>query len=534
MTNKLLTLASIFVLLLSCDEEKVSVQPEIMSEEIDTTPPKVSIPNFEEVLGNSVEVATTIAVSIEEDSEIEEVSVLVNQSEILNTKEKVFSFELNPFNYPNGENILSIVAKDSENNRTQQNEVFEVNKLLVSIAAPTVPPESQLFFSVNTMNGDLLAFALVTRPLEIVKLYADDDFTPQPIIVTSYEMQPEAIFKANLNSIANIEPGTDLVAFQEAAGVNTENTFESNPIIQPFTIKINSIPNNVLANSFFVVSYNHLGQSTDVINSSEGLETQMRYDSLDTTIENTLIYTSSSIAEAKANNTIALEDYRYLLLENPKDTTLSFSEFKSPESTISFSVPSNSETFSQRLVGYKDSNGYLDNEFFYLFDSKGTPENNTISLPVIPELSVVTNELTLVLDDGNTFEANTFGIKDVSIPIWSAVRTEDLVTVSGVYDKVEMLLQTNDNPDAVMSWSFTDRPNDNYTLIFNSFELPSEFIDYAAMNNLDLSNLISTSRISIKQFASSKPYEYEELLFYPFLPSRPDDIYILTSNLTTN
>lgn len=529
MYKKLLLIASLFLLFIGCnpEENEQSNLPEDTVEEVDTTAPIPSITGLEVDL----EVTTTINISIQETSTIEEISVLVNQSEILNTKEKVFSFELNPFDYPNGENTLSIVAKDSEGNQSEENQTFEVNKLLVSIAAPAVPAVSQLFFSVNTMDGDLVAFAPVTRPLEIVKLYADDDFTPQPIIVTSYEMQPEAVYKASLKSIGGIEPGTDLLKLQEAAGFKSENTIDTSPYLEGgIVLNVTDINNEKLANSLFGAGYNHSAISRNTNGQSDNYEAQIFFRFQESqSVNNAFIYPSSFFIPNDEQQ-ISIEEYKYLFIENPSNSTYSIQDFKVADTEF-INIPSSVTSSFLRTFGFLNNEAFKNNDYRYVYDLNIENTNNLLELPLIKEFEFLRNSLILNLNDRRRLEISTLGFKDVVLPEWTVMRSDNTINMTGEFDKFTLSFILGDNPDVSMAWDFTDKYQESFEMPFESFEFPEEFITYSSAQNLSLLDFNSRGIFYIEQFDSSEPWVYEELLFNIFTYTKLGDVYILRTDL---
>ncbi|MEO0573687.1 MAG: hypothetical protein AAF039_18450, partial [Bacteroidota bacterium] len=485
MLKRPLILILLSLAILGCDPEENQSEnlPDDGIEGVDTTPPVPSI----EGLDLSLEVATTVNISIQETSDIEEISVLVNQEEILNTREKTFSFELNPFDYPSGENTLTIISSDSEGNQGEQTQTFEVNKLLVSIAAPLIANSQQLYFSANTMEGELLSFATVNRRLEIVKLYADDDFTPQPIIVTSYKLEPEAIYRATINSIANIEPGTDLVKYQEAAGIPTENTYVAGSNNVSF-LDITNIPSEKVAKSLLAAAYGHLGSSFPLEEQMTGFETRLQFTSgIDPTIENAFMYTSNAFL-GPADDKIGIEEFEYLFLETLPNSSISFQQFKKPTAIQTINIPNTVASYFIDTFGYLNEESYRNNKYHFIYDQKGIENtNNAIEIPIIDEFEIVRNQLLMTLNDRNTLTVSTLGIKDI-IPVdWTASRSDNTLEMYGDFDTFTLSLILNNNPDIGMQWSYTDKSQESYSIPFESFQFPEEFTSYAASQNLNIS-----------------------------------------------
>lgn len=529
MSKKPFALFFFLLLILGCDPEESNSTnvSDDTAEAIDTLPPIPTITGLEVDL----EVATTISISIQESSDIEEISVLVNRDEVLNTKEKTFSFELNPFDYPSGENTLTILSLDSEGNQGEQSQIFEVNKLLVSIAAPLIANSQQVYFSVNTMDGELISFAPVNRKLEIVKLYADDDFTPQPIVVTSYRLQPEAIYRASLTSIGDIQPGTDLVKYQEAAGIPTENTYTegSNNV---FFVDVINITSEKVANSLASAAYGHIGSPFPLEEQPTGFETRLQFSSgINPTIENAFIYTSNSFLDLSSDK-IGIDEFEYLFLGTLPEGSISFQQFEKPSEIQTITIPSTAVSYFTDTFGYLNEESFRNNKYNFIYDQKGIENtNNTMEIPVIDEFEILRNQVLLTLNDGRTQTVSTLGIKDIAPLDWTANRSDNAVAMSGDFDKFTLSLVLNNNPDIGLRWDYTDNFQENYSMPFGSFEFPEEFTAYAASQNLNISNVTADSIFFVEQFDSSEPLEYEELLFSSFNYANLGDVYILRNGL---
>lgn len=526
MINRIVTLFLLSLLIIGCDS-KENESPEI-DEELDTTPPVLSISGLE----SSIEVVTTLNITIQDESNMVNTTVSINEQEVFSSNQKSFSFEVDPFDYPTGENSLTIISNDGEGNESIQSQNFEVRKLLVSIAAPLIASSQQVLISVNTMAGDLLAFTEVNRQVENVDLYADDDFSPQPIVVTSYILSPDTVVKAKLNSVTHIEPGTDLIAFQDAGGVPTENTYDGSPFSFPYTINVTEIETSKLGNSLLAIGNNHSAISNDAFEESGGFTVQLPFRAQTEMIENAVIYTSNLFA-ANIDDQIAVDDFKYLLVEEPTNSSISFSEFKTPSSIETIAIPSLATTYASRIFGFLDGEAYGNNEFRYLHDASYTENlNGLIDIPVIDEFDIVRNSAIMQLNDNRRLEVSTLGIKNIpDVPQWDAILSGESIIMSGEFDKFTILSVTSDNPDVRLDWSYTDKPQENFSLPFESFEFPAEFLAYATAQNLNLSSLHSNSLYIISLFDSSEELEFEELLFNTDSYKGLGDVFILSFNL---
>lgn len=528
MLNRPLTLLLLLLLILSCDpEESESTNvTDDTAEEMDTTPPVPTITGLEVDL----EVTTTINITIQEASEIEEISVLVNQIEILNTKEKTFSFELNPFDYPSGENTLTIVAEDTEGNRSEESQTFEVNKLLVSIASPRVFNTQQAFFSANTLQGELVAFANVTKEVENIKLYANDGFIEQPIVVTSYVVSSGEFYQVDLNSISDLEPGSDLVILQQAAGLNTEDTFVSSPLINPFSIDVLDVNTEDEGKSLFAVGHNHIVEANNTSGNPGAFQSQLNFISNDEPIRDVVLYTSQSGTVA-IHNQFNIEDYKYLIIPNPTNQSLSISEFQIASNTNTFNIPSIAEIYNFQVLGFLSESALANNEYRYLYDVNSANTNNQIQFPVIPEYNVFRNNLRISFNGGNSsLEISTLGEKDIMLPAWNASLLGETITLNGDFDKFTTSFSLNTS-GGVLNWNYTAKQQESFQLPFDDFELPNELLDFAVANNLDLSSINAGANFKVTLFDSSKDMTYEELLFHPFTYHLLEDVYELSIGL---
>ena len=524
MIKKLLTLPLLLWMVMACDsnENEQTSLPDDTSEEL----PEIPIVGFEA----NLEVATTLNISIPENSNIERTSVLVNEDELLSTTNKTFSFDLNPFDYPTGQNTLSLVFSDTDGNESRQSKTFEVNKLLVSIASARVFSSRQAFFSVNTLQGELIAFANVTKEVENINLYANDGFVEQPIVVTSYIINSGEFYQVDVHSISDLEPGTDLIALQRAAGITTEDTFDGSPLITPFTIDVFDLDTEEQGESLFAVGHNHIVEANSTTPGTGGFTSQLRFISNNEPIRDVVLYTSQSGTVA-VDNQFNIEDYRYRLIPNPTDQSLSFTEFETASNTVTFNIPDNTENYTFRVFGFLNQTALANNEYRYVYDSNSGNTSSQIQFPVIPEYTILRNDLRISLNGGNTsFKASTLGEKDIALPNWSASLSGDVIALSGDFDKFTTSFSRS-STGGVFNWKYTTEQKENFELPFDDFELPSELLTFATANNLDLSAINSTENFRIALFDSSKEVTYAELLFHPFTYHLLDDVYELSFGL---
>lgn len=524
MIKKILILSFISLLFTACEDEN-PIETDITTE---TTTPEISLINF----SSELEVLTDINFTIKSASDNVNSVLSMNGKEVLTSDKKSFSFKINPFDYPTGENTLSIVVTDSEGNQTEESKTIELRKLLVSIAAPFTSDSHEVWFSANTLDGELLAFTKTTRQYEIVKMYANDDFIEQPIVVTSYILSPDAIYKAQLESIASIQPGTDLVKFQEAARVRTENTYDFKPnTSNELVLDILDIDSEKIANSLLGIGFTHFAEPRNTITGAQGYNTQLTFiHKPSQTITDAFIHTSN-IFNVNTEEKIQIEDFKYLFLEQPVSSSISFQEFKAPTTTQSINIPDESQNYLFQHHGFKNQTAFENFDFRLLYNINKENDNNKIEFPVINEFSIYQNSIFITLNENKRLEVSTLGIKDIQIPDWNATKSGNTILMTGDYDKFTLYFWREILPDIGIIWYFTDKYQESYELPFESFVFPEEFINYASSQNLSLIDFNNNTNFYIEQFNALESNNYEETIFGEVQLSLLADVYVLKSNL---
>lgn len=481
--------------------------------EVDIVPPAVTFTGLE---GN-LEVLTTINVSIQDASDDITTTISVNDAEIFNSTAKSFSFELNPFDYPTGENTLSVLSIDGDENQREFSQTFEVEKLLARIAAPVIADTQEVYFSANTLTGDLVAFGKATSRVETISLYAEDGFLPQEVIITSYILEPAAELKVRLFSLANIQPGTDLIAFQEVNGVETETNPGQSPLTESFDLDVTDIPSEALASSFHAIGNDYFNSAINATDQGGTFDTALNIGKLPNTDE-VVIYTSNL---REVEDLVAVSNYRYLPLGSDElvNATTSYANFKQAMSIEQTTIPANTTSYFHTLYGFLDQQAFENREYSFLFDSSPGNTGNTFSsleTPVIEEYDIVRNEINMTFDNGNSLLASTIGIQDnIVVPNWDASMNSDTVTMSGEFDTYTLRLFAS--PVNSYTWEYTAPRQENLVLPFDAFEFPQEFIDYATAQSVDLNAINMSTTKDIVLFDVSGDVPYEELLFANFI-----------------
>ncbi|GMN05069.1 hypothetical protein MTsPCn5_04570 [Croceitalea sp. MTPC5] len=543
MYRKLLLLPFLFLIINGCDSEESEQTnlPDDTVGEVDTTAPIPTITGLE----LDLEVATTIDISIQEASDIEEILVFVNQSEILNTKEKTFSFELNPFDYPNGENTLSIIAKDSEGNQSEENQTFEVNKLLASIASPYLIDNGRVFISANKMTGELITTVEVFRDFEIVKLYADDDFTEQPIVVTSYVMLGENnLVISEIKSIASITPGTDLVKFQDNARSWTENTFRPGQDYDYFSFSVEEIESERIARSLSGGSgiglTDFVGVSIgNVMEQTNGFTGNLRgRGSSNSTLNNILIHTTNSSLGPDFEK-ITMNDYKYLFVNDPNGQSISYSQFRSLDKIGEIQLPNNVEPYFIEVSGYKDETAYHNQNYSSMYTSSlENVVNGAIEIPIVDDFNLIISNISFSINGYSRMSASVVGEKSIEIPNWNAQKSQESIFLTGDFDLFKLSFsKTSPSGDRLVSWEYFHEKQDEVKLNIESFEFPEIIESLAEISQYDLESIKTPDRENIELIGSTGNLKYEELLFdrqngipRPY-NAAPVDVYTLTTTL---
>ncbi|MEM8846549.1 MAG: hypothetical protein AAGD17_05540 [Bacteroidota bacterium] len=514
MKNSLFFFLTISILLvLGCSSSDDQTDPDIP--EVDTTAPTISING----LSDTLETLSTITISISDVSETVSSSITLNGNEILSSTEKQFSLEIDPFDFPNGNTTLVVTSTDANNNEGMESVSFELRRLLFRIAAPFFPANNQVYFSANALDGSLLGTTQVTTPRDIVNVYAEEEIPRQQLVVTSYVLQPDFAFQT-LNSIANIESGTDLVVLQEAAGIANINTFMPGMPGPNLNITINDIPDEDLALSVYAAGVDYFGN-----NPSASMINPMDYSSALTLrreeeVLSPFIYTSSIF---NLNGIIIdLDDYRYTFLDELTDKTLSFSDFMSPTETQTIAIPSITNAYSLSLFGFENQNQYDNGLFRTIYDTRSTFSSSSqtfsgITLPIIDAFDIVSTSIFLGFDDERTMNIATRGLKDITIPNWTAVPENNEIVTSGDYNIYGIELSANGIDNTTLFWSYTGSSQERISLPFETFELPAAVAETTRIQNIDFGSLHTNSNITIGLIGFEQDATYEEMIFQPFV-----------------
>lgn len=306
-------------------------------DEIDAIVPTISVSE----IGETIEVLTPIDITVSDNSETVNTTISINGNNVFTTTQNQFSYDIDPFEFPNGTTELIITVKDEDGNETIESFQFISNRLLFQgdggYSSDTV--DSYLAINLET-SGELISFRKLID-YEDLAFYANDEFEKQDLIITNYTVSVND-GSVSAQAYANVQPGTILKTYSEVYNeLGLDRNWPNNDSV--FDISILDAPSY----SFFTslgFAYNFSGFSDQVFT--------INYDKL--MANNVFIFYHTY------DNLNLLDDYRYLYLDNFENQSFSFEELDklTPAYVATINFPENVENFSFSLFGFEDDYAY--------------------------------------------------------------------------------------------------------------------------------------------------------------------------------
>lgn len=528
------------VVTIACDPDKNS--NDINGENADA--PKISVQG----LKPEIEITTQITINITDDSDIVSNTLIINGKEVLTNTDKNFKFDINPFDYPIGENTFLFYSVDEEGNETKFENTLVIKKLLVSIASPYLIESGRVFISANSMSGELLTNIEVFKDFENVKLFANDSFTEQPIIVTSYVMLgADNLIFSKIKSISNIKPGTNLIEFQNNSGDFTEKTYDPSKPNEYFSIEVNGIKSENIAESLRGYLYNGRNSyaqvfTTNITEEPNGFTSKLNGTvSLNANIDNLLLYTSNTSLNSSLDG-VKLEDYKFLYINTSNNQSISFSQFLPPDDIGKIYLPKSIESYILLVRGYKDETAFNQRNSSSIYS--GFPKNfntDTIEFPIINDFGVIISDISFSIDSYTTMRVSIIGEKSIEIPNWSAKKNQESILLNGNYDLFKLYTaKTLPTGNKQIIWEYFHKKQNEVNLNIKSFQFPEIIKSLAEASQFELESIKTPDIENITFIGSTGNLKYEELLFgeNSLVPRSNNtelvDIYKLSTKLQNN
>jgi len=477
--------------------------------EVDTTKPILSVTQLEA----TIEKATTINVSITDDSAVT-TTLTINGDEVFSSAENQFTFEFDPFEYPNGESSVTITATDQENNTTELSFQFELKKLLYRQNFGFSSDSVDSYVAINLAeSGELIAFRKIST-LEDSSFYADDDFIKQDLIITRFSMSRNVGFYL-ARSYSGVAPGTSRLSHFEvkaALGLEQKSAIKNNQL----NLTIEETP---FFNRFSSLGYNFSfgGSSNPTL--------VLDYDSSFTT--------DIFISYDTNDNLNLLEDYRYLFLEDFTDTTINFNELSSlsAENVATITLPETVKEYGLSLLGYANEMDYKNNYFRILFGHISETANTgfTLNYPVIDEYEIVKKSLNLDLMDGRKVRLERNDISNIQIPDLSIQQMGNSVNIDGVYDiaSIRLTLKNTSNNSSfsrIHQSTFSDAIN----IPYENLELPTEIVDFLTEKGFTISTKDTSGDMSLSLSQYENQIDFPDGVFYYVIGNETGDVTEVT------
>ncbi|MGW9686848.1 hypothetical protein [Flagellimonas sp. 2504JD1-5] len=480
----------LFFLALFCASCSSSESDPPIKEQIDTIPPSVSVSGIEE----SIQLSTTLNISAIDNSGNVTTTILINGEEVFSSTNKQFTFELDPFDHPNGANSITFRSVDPDNNVFEKTYNVNIQKLLYEHFSVESPDNVDLYVAINLLEtGELIAYKKLSAS-ENTKFYASDDFEKQDLVITEYGIRKDFNFYT-ANSYANIAPGTIRLSPSE---VVSALGLERNPTNKTEAFNLSVI--NSPSFSFFTFGffYTYEGSNNPVF--------AINYIKDDTP--------DIFLFHHTRDNANLLTDYRYLYTEDFTDRTIDFDALSSlsQEDVKSVVLPNSVESYSFNLFGYDSEKAYLEDylRWLYSYGDETSSAGFSFNYPEIGEYEISEKILNLNLDDGRQVRFERRDLSNVDIPETSIQQSGSDITIQGAYDLSEVSLRVQGANETDFFRHYRSAYSSTISNPFESLEIPIEIVDFITAQGLSLNQKDTSGKMSLSLVQYGNTIDYPE------------------------
>lgn len=450
----------VITLLFNCSKD--SQEPtNTDSEQSENALPEISISEFD----NLIELKTNFSISISGIEGQTTTTVLINETEVVSTNQRDFEFELNPFDYPNGQTVLTVKSVASNNKESVKNEEFEIKKLLFRSVGGLSSASVDSYLAINLQStGELVRFKKIITYDDPIFFHAEDDFIEEDIIVTQYLLGTNTGFHL-ARMYGNVQPGTELIGIQEMANelgldfVGANNQSSLNVTVQGTT-------NSGLFSS--------IGRSYNFGNSSFPTF-EINYDEALT--EDVFLYYFNQNDETVLNN------YRFAYIDTFDDQTLQFEEMSllQDDQVFAFELPETVKRVGVSLFGFANEYQYREDFFRLLFTNsiETGMSGYAASYPILEQYPIVVKSIALDFQNGDQMIFDQRGTPDLTIPDITVQNDQGSIQINGAHDFSALNLEIT-HPDSekndLFRMIYKNQALDEFEIPFKTFEIPEEIV----------------------------------------------------------
>lgn len=483
--------------------------------EPDTTAPTITIGGLE----SEVEVLTTLTISITDASNSVNTIILVNENEVFSTTDKTISYEVDPFDFPSGTTTLTIQSTDNSDNQGEESQTFELKKLLLAsegFKGLVSDANTDIYISVNLPSGELIDSRKI-ETLDDGKFYVPDGFDRQQFVATSY------IFKTEINterivfeSFSNLQPGAEILTKDEAKQFFNIPNEQRNA---DFELEISDYDDSTIG----AFSSRIEGDSYSQIFSGIGGRLPLKF-SYDNTSDTNDIFVYNTPTKLNPDDYSAIEDYRYTILDNPVNQSISYNNFIKAPSSRTVILPEGTIRFSAILRGYENQEAYDSNSYrqlFVDFDNNASEPDSDFSLPLLEEFEVYSQIIGITLNDGREVFSNFRGLSnDLEIPNMDIAKIDNEVTITGDYDFSSFSISDSRIPSSELviffQWNYHYDKSNTLIIPYQEFEVSSEISTILAQKDFNIDNLKSSETLRLILEKHEESALYHNRIFYDF------------------